>query len=70
MTIISERAVVVLVRIEAPTKEAADTAWTDLASRVHWSLPKLRFGDVRILDKRVSLRTVSSRGTIGKAPTS
>lgn len=64
---IVEKAVVAVIKIEAPSKEAADAAFDDLVSRVHWSLPKLRFGDVRVIDKRVTLRTVSIRGVIGKA---
>jgi hypothetical protein len=66
--IVSERAVVALIKIEGETQEAIDAAFDDLASRVHWSLPKLRFGDVRVLDKRVQVRRVSIRGVIGKAP--
>lgn len=68
MAVVSERAVVVLIRIEGESRQAVDAAFDDLAQRVHHTLPKLRFGDVRILDKRVSVRTVSVRGVIGKAP--
>lgn len=67
MTVIAERAVVAVVRIEGDTQAAIDAAFTDLAQRVSHTLPKLRFGDVRILHKRVSVRTVSIRGVIGKA---
>lgn len=68
MTVIVERAVVAVVRVEAPTIEAANQCFDDLSSRVYWSLPKLRLGAARIIEKRVTLRSVSIRGTIGKAP--
>lgn len=66
MTVIAEKAVVAVIRIEAPSQEAAQSAFDDLVQRVYWTLPKLRFGDVRVKDKRVTLRTVSIRGAIGK----
>lgn len=66
MTVIVEKAVVAVIRIEAPSQEAAQAAFDDLVQRVYWSLPKLRLGPVRVLDKQVTLRTVSIRGAIGK----
>jgi hypothetical protein len=59
VTVIVERAIVVAVRIEAESIDAADAAFADLGSRVRWSLPKLRFGDVRIKWRRVDLHSIN-----------
>lgn len=65
---IVERAVVAVVKIEAPSLEAANQCFDDLSSRVYWSLPKLRLGGAKVIEKQVTVRTVSIRGTIGKDP--
>lgn len=58
MTVIVERAIVVAVRIEAESIDSADAAFADLGSRIRWSLPKLRFGDVRIKWRRVDIHEI------------
>lgn len=58
MTVIVERAIVVGVRIEAASMEEADAAFADLGTRVRFSLPKLRFGPVRIKWRRVDIHEI------------
>jgi hypothetical protein len=53
MTVVVERAVVAVVRLEAATLEEADAAFADLRSRVSFTLPKLRFGPARIVRRLV-----------------
>lgn len=68
MTVIVERAVVAVVKIEAPSIEDANKCFDDLVSRVYWSLPKRRLGAAKIIERTMTLRNVSIRGVIGKAP--
>lgn len=56
---IVERAVVVAVRIEAASMEEADAAFADLGTRIRFSLPKLRFGPVRIKWRRVDVHAIN-----------
>lgn len=53
MTVIVERAIVVVIRLEAPTMDAAEQAFADLRTRVEMSLPRRRFAPCTILDKAV-----------------
>jgi hypothetical protein len=57
--IIAERVIVVAVRIEAATKEEVDAAFADLGTRIRFSLPKLRFGPVRIKWRRVDIHEIT-----------
>lgn len=60
MTVIVERAIVAVVKIEAPTMKAAEQAFADLRTRVEHSLPKRRFAPCTIIEKAV--RAVPIRG--------
>lgn len=66
MTVVSERAVVAVVRLEGESMQAIDEAFADLRSRVGFTLPKRRFGDVTVVARAVTVRSVSIRGVIGK----
>jgi hypothetical protein len=68
VTVIVERAVVAVIKLEAPSMEEADRAFADLRTRVDFTLPKLRFKPCSIIGRTITLRTVSIRGAIGKVP--
>jgi hypothetical protein len=57
--VIVERAIVVAVRIKAESIEEADKAFADLGMRIRFSLPKLRFGPVRIKWRRVDIHEIT-----------
>lgn len=64
MSVIVTRAVVTVVTIEAESIDAAHDALADLSVRILFSLPKLRFGDVRIHRKQATVHPVSEKGII------
>lgn len=67
MTVVVERAVVVVVKLSAPTMKEADQAFADLRTRVDFTVPKLRLGPATFIERSVTRRSVSIRGAIGKA---
>lgn len=70
MTVIVERAIVAVVKLEAPTIDDANQAFADLRSRVEFSLPKRRFRPCTILERFVDVRSVKTSGhlTVRKTP--
>lgn len=66
MTVVVERAVVVVVKLSAPTMAEADQAFIDLRTRVDFTVPKLRFGPATFIERSVTTRAVMPSGSISK----
>jgi hypothetical protein len=68
VTVVVERAVVVVVKLQAPSLQEAEQAFADLRTRVDFTVPKLRLGPATFTERHVTLRSVSVRGAIGARP--
>lgn len=53
MTAIVERAIVVVVKLEAPTRRDADLAFAELRQRLAFTLPRRRFGTCTVISSDV-----------------